>query len=132
MKTIYKTSEELRTQAKSYIIHNNGATINVYQYNVNGFTIHQYVVELKSKIIEENNYNLLVTNQNLKVIISEVKEINPPSHIHHYKKQSFENDSYECLRTFTLDLPLNNLYIDESYFDADRHVLKLILKQHLN
>lgn len=132
MKTLVSTSEELRTEAKSFRIINNGAVIDVYQYSVNGFSSHKYYIEITSPILEENNFHLLVNSRNFKIIVSEVKEINRPLFVHHYKKQMFEKDSYECLRTFTLDLPHNNLYIEQSEFDSERHLLKVVLKPHLN
>lgn len=133
MKTLEEKTEVLRTQAQSYRVQNNGSTIDVYQYYDDGITTHKYVVEIQGQIMEKDNYHLLINHRHLKLIVSEVKEINRPVYVHHYSKQLFEKRSYECLRAFSIKLPFNsNLYIEQNNFDPERKILRVLLKEHLN
>jgi len=132
MKTISVKTDELRTNAKSFRLQNNDVSVDVYQYSLNDFNSHEMVVEISSPIIEENNYHLLLVHNHLKMIVSEVKEINKPFSVHHLKKQMFEKEFYERLRTFSINLSNKSFYIKESFYNADRHLIKVVLKQHLN
>ncbi len=126
-------SDEIRTEAKSYRIQNNGSVIDVYQYFDYGVSKYQYVVEIESPIFEKDNYHLMLSHRNLKLIVSEVKEVRRPIYAHHYAKDIFEKRSYECLRTFTIVLPHNSsLFIEQSLYDPERKQIRVILKQHLN
>ena len=133
MKTPLVELEDLRAQAQSYRIQNNGPNIDVYKYFTSAFNNNNYVIEINSEILQSDNFHLLINNRHLKLIVSEIKEINRPIYAHHYSKQRFEKRSYECLRTFTIKLPnSSDFFIDQSLFDPERKVLRVMLKQHLN
>jgi hypothetical protein len=133
MKTLELTSNQLRTQAQSYNLENNGSAINVYQYFEPAVSNPNYIIEIKSEMLEPSNYHILLNHRNIKLIFSEVQEINRPIYINHYNKQVFEKKSYERLRTFTVKLPNNsNFYIEQSHFDEEIKRVRITLKQHLN
>lgn len=132
METLVIKNDELKYNHKSFIISNQNKNINVYEKiwhkkNMDGISF-----KLISPLFEECNFHFSLKGGQVKLLLTEIKEINSPYYVHHLNKNLFKCNSYERLRSFNIELPRGNFYIEKSTFIPELNMIKLEVKRHLN
>ena len=82
---------------------------------------------LKSPLITDDSYKLILRGNQLILVISELIQITNFTPSHYYKRQFHSKGAYERLRSIRIMLPGNNFYILRHYTIPENNSLKIIL-----
>ena len=130
MKTLENNNMKLKQ--REFNVSNQKISINVVEKFWHKEHAHGITLELKSPLFEEGNFHLSIKNNRLKLLLTEVKEINSPITVHHLNKSIFKHTYYERLRAFDIKIPKGQYYIANKYFIPEKNMIKIVLNQHLN
>ncbi|MBI9068426.1 MAG: hypothetical protein JEZ09_14115 [Salinivirgaceae bacterium] len=132
METLIIKNDELKFNHKSFSVANQNKTIDVYEKIWHKKNSHGISFKLVSPLFEDGNFHFSIKGGNLKILLTEIKEINSPYYVHHLNRNLFKRTSYERLRSFNIELPQGDFYIDKSNYIAELNMIKLEVKGHLN
>lgn len=93
-----------------------------YRNKKNSLELH-----ITSDFIEDNNYQVSIREQILILVLSEMKEVVRPIHIHNLNRNFFNNTCYERLRSYEISLPNPGYHIVKTFLNPKKHSLIIIL-----
>jgi hypothetical protein len=128
METLIIKNDELKFNHKSFTVSNQNKTIDVYEKMWHKKNTHGISFKLISPLFEDGNFHFSIKAGNLKVLLTEIKEINSPYYVHHLSRNLFKRTTYERLRSFDIKLPRGDFYIESSKFIPEMNMIKLEVK----
>jgi hypothetical protein len=90
----------------------------------------QIKLYIKSHLIEEDNYEILIKGSRLIVFISEKIEIGKPLYVHHVNRSAFEQNGYEKLDSCEYKLPEGDFTIKRTIWNKDKNRLEISLDKN--
>lgn len=128
-----KTLERLNNNDREYspfFIEKNDIDINlVYWQEVNDMLVLQFNIDMYS----EDSYRIFLNDQVLSLIISEVKEVTKPYHVHNIDWDEVNTNGYEVMKNVDFWLPGGNFYLLRHFFVPRNKMLHIYLgKLHYN
>lgn len=89
-------------------------------------------LHIKSHLLEEDNFELLLKGSVLILFISEKFEIGKPLYVHHVKRNLFEHNGYERLRSCKYELPNGDYKIERTIWNKNKNRLEISLGKNDN
>lgn len=96
------------------------------------FVNNQLMVKVQSKLIQNDNYYILLKGAKLMLFIAEKKELGKPIYVHHLHKNLFDGGEYEKLRMCEYMLPSDSYSIKRTFWNNEKNELKISLKKKYN
>ncbi|RLD83688.1 MAG: hypothetical protein DRJ10_03010 [Bacteroidetes bacterium] len=129
MDTIYKkVYNNLPLRSEKYDI--NSRKFKNELFSIDYFFKHKKertILNIKSELIEKDNYQISINDKKLILVLSEKKEISRPIYSHHLEKSLLEATTYERLRNIEIPLSERNYYVRNTHVDLNSHILIIVL-----
>ena len=90
----------------------------------------QYKLGIISNLILKDNYTISILEDKLVIVISEIREISKPAHIHNIQWNYPQTRTYERIRSMDIFLPGKNFYLIRHYVIPEKSLLQIVLSTY--
>jgi hypothetical protein len=105
-----------------------------FDVNITGMSYNyfknQYKLGIVSDLIMKDNYTLSLLEDKLVVVVSEIREISKPAHIHNIQWNYPQTRTYERIRSMDIFLPGKNFYLIRHYVIPEKSLLQIVLSTY--
>lgn len=125
MKALEKLNHEIANKLNTPFVikrNDNKVKINDFQQDKD-----HYILELGALNLKSDNYRIFLKGHYLTLIVSEIREISKPLHVHNMTWHLYKQQAYEVMKSIDIWLPGNNFYLVRHFVLPEDQTLKIIL-----